>query len=258
YEDLRVFVDMETMSCRFTSPEAVAFLEYLASRPATYEEELRFSKIFAAGQTSAAEVMRLYHDGKVALKEFTFHDVREYFAKYHCFFSEDITMIGYPTEDPDGGYGGYVTDFIDWTGAACGGALTILKDSAHPEASWEFIKYVLRHNNPVSILKNEFEKHIEKYEGGEFAYYDDGSKSDGQTDRRKAAQGLHFTFHKEDAAELWNILEYAGRPWLVGFDESLTEIVTEELSALTAKHVTPEECAERLQSRVSLWLAERQ
>ena len=34
------------------------------------------------------------------------------------------------------------------------------------------------------------------------------------------------------------------------------EIVTEELSALTAKHITPEECAERLQSRVSIWLAE--
>ena len=64
-------------------------------------------------------------------------------------------------------------------------------------------------------------------------------------------------FHKEDAAELWNILEYGGRPWLVGLDDSFTEIVEEELSALTAKHTTPEECAERLQSRVSLWLAER-
>ncbi len=258
YQDLRVFVDMETMSCRFTSPEAVAFLEYLASRPATYEEEIRFSKISAAVYLNPQEAMRLYHDGKVALKNFTFHDVREYFAKYQCFFSEDITMIGYPTDDRAGGYGGYVTDLVSYGAGGCDGALTIMKDSAHPEACWEFIKYILRHNNPVSILKDEFEKHIEKYEGGEFAYYDDDSKSDGQTDRRKAAPGLHFTFHKEDAAELWNILEYAGRPWLVGFDDSLTKIVTEELSALTAKHVTPEECAERLQSRVSLWLAERQ
>ncbi|MBR5364860.1 MAG: hypothetical protein IK132_01315 [Clostridia bacterium] len=257
YEDLRVFVDMETMSCRFTSPEAVAFLEYLASRPATYEEELRFSKIFAAWHTSAAEVMRLYHDGKVALNEFTFHDVREYYAKYQCFFSEDITMIGYPTEDPDGGYGGYVTDLVSYGAGACTGALTIMRDSAYPEACWEFIKYAVRHNNPVSILKDEFEKYIEECDGREFAYYDDGTRGDGYTDRRKAAPGLHMTFHKEDAEELWNILEYAGRPWLVGFDDSLTEIVTEELSALTAKHVTPEECAERLQSRVSLWLAER-
>lgn len=257
YEDLRVFVDMETMNCRFTSPEAVAFLEYLASRPATYEEEIRFSKISAAAYLNPQEAMRLYHDGKVALKEFTFHDVREYFAKYLCFFSEDITMIGYPTEDPDGGYGGYVTDFIGWTGFECGGALTILKDSAHPEACWEFIKYALRHNDPISILKDEFEKYIEECEGKEFAYYDDGTRNDGLTDRKKSTPGLHMTFHKEDAEELWSILEYAGRPWLVGFDDSLNEIVKEELSALTAKHTTPQECAERLQSRVSLWLEER-
>ncbi|MBO7404863.1 MAG: hypothetical protein J6V24_07860, partial [Clostridia bacterium] len=258
YQDLRVFVDMETMTCRFNSPEAVAFLEYLASRPATYEEQIRFSKIDAAVYSNYQEAMRLYHDGKVALNDLTFHNVQEYFAKYRCFFSEDISMIGYPTDDPDRGYGGYVTDFIGWTGSECGGALTIMKDSVHPEECWEFIKYVLRHNDPISVLKDEFEKYIEECDGREFAYYDDGTQNDGLTDRRKTAPGLHMTFHKEDAEELRAILENAGRPWLVGFDDSLTEIMTEELSALTAKHVTPEECAERLQSRVSLWLAERE
>ena len=200
--------------------------------------------------------MRLYHDGKVALKELTFHDVWDYFAKYQCFFSEDITMIGYPTDDHGGGYRGYVTDLVSWGVGVCDGALTIVRDSPHPEASWEFIKYALRHNDPVSILKDEFEKYIEECDGREFAYYDDGTQNDGYTDSRKAAPGLHMTFHKEDAEELRAILDNAGRPWLVGFDDSLTEIMTEELSALTAKYITPEECAERLQSRVSVWLAE--
>ncbi|MBQ3707351.1 MAG: hypothetical protein II889_05500 [Clostridia bacterium] len=254
YRDLRDFVDMETMSCSFTSPEAIDFLAYLVSRPTTNEELDRVSRIDAADYN---EALNLRRDGKVALEEIYIWDLDSYFSVYSCFFTEDVTMIGYPTNTPGEAYSGFVTDTQPWSSGLVENAVTILKDSAHPEACWEFIKYAVRHGDPSFILKDEFEKYIEECEGREFAYYDDGKRGDGYTDRRKSTPGLHITFRKEDAEELRNILENAGRPWLVGYDDSLTEIVEEELSALSAGHVTPEECAERLQSRVSLWLAER-
>ena len=258
YRDLRCFIDTETMTCSFTSPEAIALLEYMAGRPATNEELERVSRIDEAEYHNNKESLRLRGEGKVALEDYCFFSLDGCFAVYSCFFTEDVTMIGYPTDHPEDKYSGFVPDTIMWGSGVYEKVLTIVRDSVHPDACWEFIKYALRHYRPIFVLKDEFEKRVEEYEGCEFAYYDDGTQNDGITDRRKAAPGFHMTFHKEDAEELWNILEYAGRPWLVGFDDSLTEIVTEELSALTAKHVTPEDCAGKIQSRVSLWLAERQ
>ncbi len=255
--DLRSFVDMETMTCSFTSPDAVAFLEYVAGRPTTNGELSKVSRIDSAKLYEPDEALRLQHEGKVALEMFTFRTPFDYFGKYSCFFTDDVTMIGYPTNTPDNAYAGFVTDIESWTGDELGSELVILKDAAHPEACWEFIKFALRANGSTSVLKDAFEKSVEDLDGSLFVYYEAGGSALNDEYNRAGKPAKRMTFHKEDAAELRNILENAGRPWLVGYNESLTEIVEEELSALTAKHTTPQECAERLQSRVSLWLEER-
>ncbi len=50
----------------------------------------------------------------------------------------------------------------------------------------------------------------------------------------------------------------AGEPFTDAFPPELYEIVKEEIDEYLAGMGTPEDCAKKIQSRVSIWLAEHQ
>ncbi|MBQ3707811.1 MAG: hypothetical protein II889_07875 [Clostridia bacterium] len=60
-----------------------------------------------------------------------------------------------------------------------------------------------------------------------------------------------------DAAKMEAILDSLGRPLLEVWRTDVKGILHEELSAYLAGIGTPEDCAKKIQSRVSIWLAER-
>ena len=53
-----------------------------------------------------------------------------------------------------------------------------------------------------------------------------------------------------------DILDRAGAPILSGIGEDVSAIISEELSAMSAGASSPEDCAKKIQSRVSIWLSE--
>lgn len=246
---MRTFVDFERMTCDFASPVSVSFLAYMAGRPKTNEELARISPIDGIFQVHSDEWIRMYRDGDIALYNFWFHDVGDYFSMYQIFFTNDVTMIGYPTQRPEEKYSGLIANISS-------GTITIMNDSKHQDACWVFTKYLIRHFTPATVLRDAFENRVSALDGTLFCYYDDGTKSFG-VDRWEDKPGFRMVFHREDADRLRDIFEKGGEPWIIGYDESLGEIVEEELSALCAGHISPEECGNRLQSRVSIWLNER-
>ena len=68
--------------------------------------------------------------------------------------------------------------------------------------------------------------------------------------------GIRRTFDDEEAEKLRTVFDSVGAPHLPGISEDVSEIVSEELSALSAGMSSPEDCAAKIQSRVSIWLAE--
>ena len=61
-----------------------------------------------------------------------------------------------------------------------------------------------------------------------------------------------------EAAGCYSVYDGVGAPHLSGISEAVSEIVSEELSAMSAGVSSPEDCAKKIQSRVSIWLAEHQ
>ncbi|MCR5264204.1 MAG: hypothetical protein K6D94_10045, partial [Clostridiales bacterium] len=68
--------------------------------------------------------------------------------------------------------------------------------------------------------------------------------------------GIVSFFTEEKREKLYAILDGAGTPLFFRTDTQITQIVSEELSALYAGSCSPEDCAARIQSRVGIRLAE--
>ena len=64
----------------------------------------------------------------------------------------------------------------------------------------------------------------------------------------------HFT--KDDAARIRSFLDQPAKLIADTVDDEVNAIVYEEISALTAGVSSPADCAKKIQSRVSIWLAE--
>ncbi len=63
---------------------------------------------------------------------------------------------------------------------------------------------------------------------------------------------------EEEYAGLYEILDHAGSPILEDTPEDVWNIVNEEMSAFLSGMGTAEECAKKIQSRVSIWLSEHE
>ena len=68
--------------------------------------------------------------------------------------------------------------------------------------------------------------------------------------------GILFRYTKELADSFKPLLDEVGSPRAAIVNEEISDIINEEISAFCADACTVEECAKRIQSRVSIWLAE--
>ena len=65
-------------------------------------------------------------------------------------------------------------------------------------------------------------------------------------------------FTEKTAEKLKTILDTAGSPVMESVPNEIDEIIREEISAFFADAASAEDCAKKIQSRASIWLAEHQ
>ena len=249
-----MFVDEAAGICSFDGEDFVRWLRFLTSLPKDWQE-LQTTSLLA--QTPWEEQYGLYHQGKVALKQEFFHDFGDFLRLEMEFGTKDYQLIGFPAKEGESG---------TWLRTDLAYAVT--EWCEHPEAAWEVVKAFCdgsmeRWHDGIPATRSRFDETAEEYYTYEFEFYFDGSASWGTMDpdnpRTEAdldRPGILTHFTKEDADRIRAVLD---RPAvLLGGDmnEELGEIVNEELSALSAGVSTPEDCAKKIQSRASLWLAE--
>ncbi|MBQ3638141.1 MAG: hypothetical protein II953_07250, partial [Clostridia bacterium] len=63
-------------------------------------------------------------------------------------------------------------------------------------------------------------------------------------------------FDPEELADLRAFIDGAGEPFTDAFPADANAIVQEEINEYLSGMGTPEDCAKKIQSRVSIWLAE--
>ena len=263
WTDFRAFVDMDTMTASFNSPDAVRFFRYISTLPVTHEELLRSSPAMATYFSEGYEAhLEYYYNGKIALALLDFDDPESWLSKDFLFLTDDVTMIGFPTATPEIAGSGIIAEPEK--------IFALTSFSEHPDAAWTFIRTILLRTDMSHIhgpiLRSVYDQQVRSELGKTFAYYTDGSRRSfrltenyplEKADPYPDKPGIRRTFDEAEAEMLRAIYDSVGTPHLSGIGESVSEIITEELSAMSAGISSPEECAKKIQSRVSIWLEEQ-
>ena len=148
----------------------------------------------------------------------------------------------------------------------------ITKYAENLDAAWEAMKAILdpdgvEYYDGIPILRSTFDQMVEEYYSYRFEFYYDGSASwgtydpDNPDDQRTTEDldrpGVVTYFTKEDADRIKAFLDEPVSPVGGALNEEVSAIIREEVSAFLGGSVDAAGCAKRIQSRVSIWLAER-
>ncbi|MBR5365343.1 MAG: carbohydrate ABC transporter substrate-binding protein [Clostridia bacterium] len=250
------FIDAEKGTCSFDGEDFVRFLRFMRALPT--EEEYRRTEW---GAIDADELMRWRMEEGIALVRIQSDPIGHYPILAHG--TKDWIMIGYPAAESRAGAGTPVT---------VGTVFVVSSACQNKGAAWEFIRSCFTDKEGqggAPVLKSLFRSMAEPYYDFAFIDYfsfhaETGYGSYGPRDPEHPATtddlpypGIVSDYTASDEAKMEAILDSLGRPLLEVWRTDVKEIIREELSAYLAGVGTPEDCAKKIQSRVSIWLAER-
>ena len=257
---LAAFMNRETGTCSFDRPDFLRLLQFISTFPKDHEDTLKSSPAYAAYWDAAMSgdnsgMIEPYHTGKVFLRMIQISRLSDYTGLEMQFGTKDATLIGYPTATPEiPGSGIEVIPELP---------MIILNTCEHPDEAWTLLKAILsgdqQHLNPfIPSLKASFEAKERNSIGSQVHYFYNGFIYSGSNLPSQYAKQPHITvsIKKEDLDAFRILLDNAGGPYIGSVPLEIREIVEEEISTMTAGVSTAEQCASKIQSRVSIWLAE--
>lgn len=243
-----IFIDTDNGTCDFDNEEFYRYLAYVKTLPATLQE----------ASTMYENTPDMYSSGKVALKTAIYlHTVDSaWMMNYGSFGPEGFTNIGYASQD--GEFGNVQTITRPYV---------ITTFCEEPETAWEFVESLLyaegKGTSGIPVLTSEVTKRLESAYGTYYEFYTDGSsRSYPPTERydpegTMEKPGFRMVFDDAEGKKILDWLENGvGLPMQAHMDTGLTNIIEEEISRYLGGMQTAEKCAEVLNSRVGLWLAE--
>ncbi len=250
-----IFVDRETGTCSFDDPEFVRWLNFVKSLPTKEEYAARSPFV----SMDAEELAKVRMDGKIRASSTGTATVGRLHKLLMEFGTKDWTLIGYPAPVKRAGAGTPVTASF---------ALMISSACESPELAWDLIRRCFTaegEQGGIPALKTSFDKEAELLYERQFEdYYIPRADAQSQSyDKRYADPekklkypGYISAFDPEDRDKYAAILDEIGTsPSERGIPE-VRAIISEELSYFLAGVGSADDCAAKIQSRASIWLAE--
>ena len=242
YNNLATFVDYENAVCSFDSELFLSTIEYLKT-------------LLPRENAPSTDLAALYtglRNGTILTYEDTIGRFSDYLKLCVRFGTDDITFIGSPT--PNGG-----RPYLNLNHT-----YSITADSPVQKEAWAFVRYMLENGTdsvefPVykPLLEKEAAAQMHRYHLYSLTstYYSNQS-----TEPEYDPQSMVLARLTEDhVAAVMDLLEnrelYSTAT--AGSDATVKSLIAEELSAFFAGSITAEEAARRIQSRVSIYLAEQ-
>lgn len=219
------FVAKEGTECRFRSPEFIKILEFAASFPENGDAPADTGRL--------TEQLR---DGELLLMDASFSGIQGYVYNSLLFGGEQVTCIGFPA--PEGTIGCWITP--------CNEVYGILASSQHSQGAWEFIEAWLAGALTLADSTSGFPSDRQKLEQ---------ELNKGLDEDYMTGQGLRAVSHKELEA-LKSLIEQA--QCFRSHDRAVAEIIQEETADYLSSIRTSQETAEHIQSRVELYLQEKE
>ncbi len=229
-------IDRKTAECCFDSPEVVQLLELLCTIP----EGDAFYTAREAGEF-AFGYERSWRDGSVLLAMKSIAQPIDLRAiRRHDFGDADITLVGFPMVQDAGNGGVFAVPFT----------VCINAQSMEHEAIWDFMKFFLTEDyqmhlyESMPIHEDALEYKLEEAEGMVTASV---GMAPGQT--------FIGELEEWESDLLRDYVHGIRTSWY--YDYRIQNILLEEMDKLYAGDQTAQECAEMMQSRVSIYLSEQ-
>jgi len=259
--NLASYIDYENATCTFDTETFLKVLEFVKSLPTSQQ----FYENYDYEESRLANAAGL-RDDKVMLAEGSLYSFSDYLQKKATMLMEDVTMLGLPT--PEGG------------AVILQGQTTFSVASRSPvqAGAWEFVKYMFSD---------------EVTGGGEMRGGRDGFSATyaGMQALAKEEMSMYYTFQLDGSgwgASGWDGVNIPERDYdpekeipgylkqedvdafikmletgrfisnvNAGADEKLNSLIAEELGAYYAGNSSAADTAKKIQSRVSIYLAEK-
>ncbi|MBR5680021.1 MAG: extracellular solute-binding protein, partial [Clostridia bacterium] len=248
------FVDLETGTCSFDSPLFVRYLRYIDNLPTAQQIQSNRPEY-----RENSELTRLGFYTLADCRDLTGMGVE------HLFGTRDFVIVGYPSDNPAGRVKIYGNGYV------------IPKTAPHPDEAWEFIRALFlepRGDSSVgyTVYKSEYDESTEAGRQWVYLHFEDGfwirtkvkvDDYEKEADNIKAfyeivEPGRPYTVEPPDEEQIQRIrtwLDSAGGRAIDLLPPEVNDLIREEISAWMGGVGTPEDCAEKIQSRVSIWLA---
>ena len=222
------FIDWETGTCYFDSDEFVGILELAAKLPESSEQNIDISNIDALSFDCSKQIAM--GDNLAAIETIvTAHQL----ASYNAALNGNTNIIGLPVKE---GEGHVLESATKWG---------IIASSKHKDAAWEFIRSAIQIETATTsamlpITISGFDKIMASVKDGTSVYtflYPDLEITDADVEMMR---------------ELMESVTYAA-----SYDQTISDIVTEEAIPFFAGDVTAKQAAEYIQNKVQIYVNEQ-
>lgn len=236
------FVDMASGKCHFDSPEFKSLLEYAKTLPEEIEREENQEEYWMNYQSQ-------FREDKTFLMETYLNTLQDMSYIMNGYFGEDVTFVGFPTEDKNGSV---VMKDVSFAVSA---------KSANRLGAWEFVRYYLTDEYqrtlewrlPVSkeIFMEKANEALDRpyywNEDGQKEYYDNYFEINGET---IVLEPLSQKQLDQVVSEILSITKCDY------YNENIQNIIMEEAAAFYADQKSVEEVVRIIQSRVQIYMDE--
>lgn len=236
------FIDWETGECSFDSDEFVKIIDYLATLDESIDDDKR-------------RVTYLL-DGEKIISPITWHNVIHLMSYDVVFGNIKYTIKGYPTNGKNG-------IACSYTNSPALGITTACTD---PEGAWSFVRtlfseYIGDSGIGLPTCKKALDVFNAKWMTENTWINEDGEEVvewkfvGGLVDNEIDPNIMLYAATQEQVDRFYELIDACDLVW--GKDDTITDIAKEELGPFFAGNRTARETANRIQSRVQLYVAER-
>lgn len=241
------FVNVETGTCNFNSPQFIAALEFAATLPEEFSEDYWEDYDWTLYES-------MYRDNKSLLCGVYVYDIKGLNYSIKGQMGEDVTFVGFPVGEGNGSY-------IQATGPA----FALSAKSAYQDGAWQFVRQYITEEYQNSkegnslyglrVLKSAFEERAKEAlerpfwlnENGDKEYYDNTYYINGE-------EIILEPFTQEEVDEICNFIYSVNKTSY--FDEEIYKIIEEEAGSFFSGAKTAAEVAPIIQSRIQLYVDE--
>ena len=248
------FVNRAEGTCDFDNDDFRAILEFSASQP----DEFNFYDSLSGDELAdyQGDRNRMFRDDRVILDSAYIHEVSSMLSdEVSVGAGEEVVFVGYPCYEGNGAV------------LSAGESYAVFNGSPLKDGAWEFVKCAVldvstgrygRNGFPVST--EAFDKMMDAYSDQHYFFYYDGGYSgwsgEGGSGREDENSGIQRDVTQADIDRIKSLID--GATAMPDIDQKATEMIMEEVQNYFAGDKPLDETVKVIQSRVGIYLAEKQ